>query len=47
MVERDGFDYVKIKIASGTDNFPTNYGGVSGGGAWIPIRSRKTRKERF
>jgi len=37
-VERGGFDYVKIKITSGKNNFPGSYGGVSGGGVWIPIR---------
>jgi len=37
-VERNEFDYVKIKITSGTHDFPGSYGGVSGGGVWIPIR---------
>jgi hypothetical protein len=37
-VDRDGFDYVKIKIASGESNYPADYGGVSGGGVWIPIQ---------
>ena len=37
-VDRDGFDYVKIKITSGSNNFPNKYGGVSGGGVWIPYR---------
>ncbi len=36
--ERGGFDYVKIRIPSGSYNFPSEYKGVSGGGVWIPIR---------
>jgi len=38
IVERDGFDFVKVKITCGRDGFPNDYGGVSGGGVWIPIR---------
>jgi hypothetical protein len=38
-IERDGFDYVKLQIPSGNNNFPNQYGGVSGGGVWIPIRT--------
>lgn len=35
---RDRFDYVSLKIDAGHDVFPTNYQGVSGGGAWlIPV----------
>ncbi len=37
-VDRDGFDYVKLKMTSGSYNYPNDYGGVSGGGAWVPIR---------
>lgn len=37
-VDRGGFDYVKIKIGSGNNRYPSNYGGVSGGGVWVPIR---------
>lgn len=37
IVERAGFDYVKVKIASGDGNFPSDFGGVSGGGVWIPF----------
>jgi len=35
-VNRDGFDYAKIRIPSGSFNYPNRYGGVSGGGVWIP-----------
>jgi len=35
---RGEFDYVKIKISSGSNGFPNHYHGVSGGGAWIPFR---------
>lgn len=38
IVERDGFDFVKIKVTCGRDGFPNDYGGVSGGGVWIAIR---------
>jgi len=37
-VERGEFDYVKIRMTSGKNHFPDKYGGVSGGGVWIPIR---------
>ncbi|HNQ89005.1 MAG TPA: hypothetical protein PKM73_10360 [Verrucomicrobiota bacterium] len=37
-VDREGFDYVKVRIPSGDGNFPSRYGGVSGGGVWIPFR---------
>jgi hypothetical protein len=33
--ERDGFDYIKVKVPSGQHAFPTQYGGVSGGGIWM------------
>jgi hypothetical protein len=38
IIERDGFDFVKVKITCGRNGFPNDYGGVSGGGVWIPIR---------
>jgi hypothetical protein len=34
--ERGGFDYVRVTVPSGEHNFPSNYGGVSGGGVWLP-----------
>jgi len=34
---RDDFDYVKIRVPSGSHNYPARYGGVSGGGVWIPF----------
>ncbi len=36
--ERDGFDYVKIRITRARDRYPAKYGGVSGGGVWIPVK---------
>jgi hypothetical protein len=37
-VDRGGFDYAKLRITSGSLNFPNQYGGVSGGGVWILYR---------
>jgi hypothetical protein len=36
--ERKGFDYLKVVVATGRENYPSNFGGVSGGGLWhIPL----------
>ncbi|HOA62268.1 MAG: hypothetical protein KA191_14150 [Verrucomicrobia bacterium] len=37
-VKRGKFDYVEAEIPAGSHNFPNDYGGVSGGGVWIPYR---------
>jgi hypothetical protein len=45
---RDPFDYVILKIDAGEEVFPSNYGGVSGGGIWLlsltvdPDRGKET-----
>jgi hypothetical protein len=33
--ERDGFDYLKLRVPYGEHNFPKDYEGVSGGGMWL------------
>jgi len=33
--ERDGFDYLKLRVPCGEHNFPSNFQGVSGGGMWL------------
>ena len=33
--ERNEFDYVSLKVNSGTHSFPGDYQGLSGGGMWI------------
>ena len=43
-IDREGFDYVKVRIPAGDGNFPSRYGGVSGGGVWIPFRFSKDSK---
>jgi len=35
LVDRDGFDYVELKLIAGDHNFPSNYQGFSGGGIWV------------
>jgi hypothetical protein len=36
--ERGGYDYVTVRIPAGQGEFPSDFGGVSGGGAWIPFQ---------
>ena len=38
ITERSGFDYVTVTVPAGHLAFPTDFGGVSGGGVWIPFR---------
>jgi hypothetical protein len=33
--ERDSFDYLKFIVPNGTQGYPKNYQGVSGGGIWL------------
>ena len=33
--EREGFDYLKLRVSSGEHDFPEDYEGVSGGGMWL------------
>jgi len=33
--EQEDFDYISLKVNSGTHRFPHDYGGLSGGGLWI------------
>ncbi len=33
--ERNGFDYIKVKVPAAEHDFPSHYGGVSGGGIWM------------
>jgi hypothetical protein len=35
VVSRDGFDFVTLELIAGEHSYPTDYRGVSGGGAWI------------
>jgi hypothetical protein len=34
---KNGFDYLHLEVGSGVQGYPTDYGGVSGGGIWIPV----------
>jgi len=34
--ERNGFDYIRLRMVTGIGNFPKSYKGVSGGGGVIP-----------
>ena|ERR1022692_885504 len=34
---KDGFDYFRFEVDSGINECPKHYGGVSGGGIWLPI----------
>lgn len=38
VVERNGFDYLTLKIPTGGWDYPRNYQGFSGGGVWIPVQ---------
>jgi hypothetical protein len=33
--QRDGFDYIRLRLICGESGFPNDYGGVSGGGIWV------------
>jgi hypothetical protein len=34
--KRNGFDYFRFQVHSGVEDFPSKFGGVSGGGIWLP-----------
>lgn len=36
--ERGEFDYAKVEVESGVENYPKNYFGMSGSGAWVSYR---------
>ena len=35
ITERGDFDFIKVKVTAGEHDFPSRYGGVSGGGIWM------------
>ena len=35
MEERQGFDFAELQVTAGSHSFPSDYGGVSGGGIWL------------
>ena len=35
MTEREGFDFLRLEIFAGRDDYPKHFGGVSGGGLWL------------
>jgi hypothetical protein len=35
--QKQGFDYLRLEVWRGIRGFPKEYGGVSGGGIWVPV----------
>jgi hypothetical protein len=35
ILERAAFDFIEVEITAGSHNYPSDYGGVSGGGIWL------------
>ena len=43
---KNGFDYLRLEVGSGVQECPRDYGGVSGGGIWLPI-AQETKTQDF
>lgn len=35
--QKNGFDYLRFQVASGVQDYPSHFGGVSGGGIWLAV----------
>lgn len=45
--KKNGFDYLRFEVASGDQDYPSHFGGVSGGGIWLAVGQRRDGKAEF
>lgn len=38
LIRKKGFDYIRLETDAGVGDFPSDYGGMSGGAIWLPIK---------